>query len=292
MSISDLSLYSSVSSALDNALNNLQTTEEQLSTGKSVNQPSDNPTAYAESQLLGTQETILTNDQTLASTVQSQLTSTASALTQVSNDVQSAQTIATEGANGTVSASDMQAMAQQVQGILANVINSANFSYNGAYVFGGDQVSAPPYNSTGAYSGDANGNSVTFSNGTQVQLTFNGQAIFGDSSTGLIGTLTSLISALQAGNQSAVSSALPQLQTALQQVAEANSSVGVGSQSATNISNNTATEITSLTGAQQNLVGANIAQDALQVQQLQLQEEALVSLGSDLGQMPLINVLV
>lgn len=67
--------------------------------------------------------------------------------------------------------------------------------------------------------------------------------------------------------------------------------MGVSSQSLSNIANNAGGELTNLAAAQQNLTGADIAQEAMQVQERQLQQQALVSLGTDIGQMPLINIL-
>ena len=54
-------------------------------------------------------------------------------------------------------------------------------------MFAGNQVQAAPYDSSGNYAGDSGTNSVTFSNGNQVQTNFDGQSIFGDTSSGLIG---------------------------------------------------------------------------------------------------------
>lgn len=291
MTVSNLNVFTSLSSALDSTLNSLQTGEAQLATGKRVNQPSDDPVAYAESALFATQQSAITNDQTLASTVQGRMSSTDNLLGQVSNEVQSAIVTATQGADGAVNASQMQTLAEQVQGILSEVISAANFQYAGGYVFGGNQVTTAPYSPAGVYSGDANSNSVTFSNGIKVQLTFNGQSIFGDNTTGLIGTLTSLVSALQSGNRAAVSNSLPQLQTALQQIAATRSTVGISLNSLNNISTNTGSELTALAAAQQNLTGLDVAQAAMRVQEIELQQQALVALGSAIGKMPLINVL-
>jgi flagellar hook-associated protein 3 FlgL len=291
MSVPDLSLFSSLAYSLDSTNSNLQQIEQQLATGKQVLAPSDNPTEYAQSQVLGAQQSAVSNDLVLAQQVQAQLNTADGALSNVGNAIDSALSIATEGANATTSASAMATLGTQVQSILQQVIGEANSQYGGSYLFAGNQVQAAPYDSSGNYAGDSGTNSVTFSNGNEVQTNFDGQAIFGDTGSGLIATLTSLASALNGGNQAAVAAALPQLQTALTNLASARGNLGINLQTANNLVTDATNQSTTLQGSIQNLVGVNIAQAAANEQELLLQQQALVSIGSDLGKIPLVNIL-
>ena len=148
-----------------------------------------------------------------------------------------------------------------------------------------------PYSASGSYSGDSNTNSAILSDGTSLQLTFNGQTIFGDTTTGAIGALTALASALNSGNHNAVAAALPQLQTALQQIATAQSAVGTTMDSASAETTNGNNQLTTLSGAISNVSQTDVAQAAVTANEQMLQEQALVSLGSDLSRIPLINIL-
>jgi flagellar hook-associated protein 3 FlgL len=291
MGVSDLSLYSSLAYSLTNTSSNLEQVEEQIATGKQVVVPSDNPTEYAASQVLGAQQSAVSNDLVLAQQVQAQLNTANGALSNVSNAIDSAISVATEGANATTSTSTMTTLGAQVQSILQQVIGQANSQYGGSYLFAGNQVQAAPYASSGSYGGDSGTNSVTFSNGNLVQTNFDGQAIFGDTSSGLIGTLTSLASALNSGNQAAVSSALPLLQTALANLASAQGSLGINLQTANNLVTDATSQSTTLQTQITNLVGVNVAQAATTEQELVVQQQALVSMGSGLAQIPLINIL-
>jgi len=291
MAVSDLSLFNSMAYSLDNTTSNLQQIEQQLATGKQVLQPSDNPTEYAASQVLGAQQSAVSNDLVLAQQVQAQLNTADGALSNVGNAIDSAISIATEGATATTGASSMATLGAQVQSILQQVIGQANSQYGGSYLFAGNQVQASPYDSTGNYGGDSGTNSVTFSNGNQVQTNFNGQAIFGDTGSGLIATLTSLASALNGGNQSAVAAALPQLQTALTNLASARGNLGVNLQTANNLVTDATNQSTTLQTQISNLVGVNIAQAAANEQELLLQQQALTSFSSSLSKIPLVNIL-
>src|SRR5579871_2766905 len=192
MAVPDIGLFNSLASALNGTTSNLQQIQTQLATGKKVSQPSDDPDAYAAAQILNAQSSAVSNDILLAQQVQAQLSTADNALSNVTNSIDSAISIATQGADGSTSTSSMATLGSQIQSILQQVLGAANSQYGGSYLFAGNQVTAPPYDATGNYTGDNGSNFVTFSNGTKVQTNFDGQSIFGNSTVGIIGALTSL----------------------------------------------------------------------------------------------------
>jgi flagellar hook-associated protein 3 FlgL len=291
MAISDLSLFSSMTYALDQTTSNIQTIEQQLSTGKQVVEPSDNLVNYGQAQLLSARSSAVSNDINTATQIQGSLTTADNALSSVSNWLDSAISIATQGADGGVSTSQMATLGGQVQSILQQVIGAANTQYTGAYLFGGSQNGNAPYDPSGNYLGDATNTYASFSDGTKIQSTFNGQAIFGNSTTGAIGALTSLQNALQSGNKTVTASALTQLQSALTSVATADGNVGVNENSVQTFLTNANTESISLQTSISNLTDADVAQDSLNEQEALLQEQALVSMASGLGKIPQVNII-
>ena len=137
MTVADATLYSSLASALDTTTSQIQLTEQQMATGKSVNHPSDDPTAYAQTELLEQQQSAITNDVALATQAQSQLTTINGALSQASDILNSAIQNATQGADGTINATQMSALGEAVTGLLTQLVGIGNTQYAGAYVFGG-----------------------------------------------------------------------------------------------------------------------------------------------------------
>jgi flagellar hook-associated protein 3 FlgL len=152
MGVSDLSLFNSLAYSLDNNTSSLAQIEQQIATGNQVLQPSDNPTDYAASQVLSAQNSAVSNDLVLAQQVQAQLTTADGALANVGNAVDSAIAVATEGSNATTSPAQMATLGAQVQSILQQVLGQANSQYGGSYLFAGNQVQTPPYDSSGNYS--------------------------------------------------------------------------------------------------------------------------------------------
>src|SRR6187551_3624891 len=131
--------------SLNQVAANEQKLTEELSTGVTVNSLSDNPAAAGQNVLLTSR---LNADDTFsqtASSVESLLQVGDSALGNVVSQLTSAITLATQANNGTLDASNEQAIALQLSGIRDEVLSLANSSYMGQYIFAGSQGGAPPF---------------------------------------------------------------------------------------------------------------------------------------------------
>jgi flagellar hook-associated protein 3 FlgL len=198
----------------------LDTALQQVSTGKSVNAPSDNPTASAE-MVQNTIETGEVDQYTKnISTVQTQVESASSALSSVITQLTKAVSLGTEGANGTSSSANRQALATEVQGILTSVVGLANTSVGGTYLFSGTGTTTPytadSSSSTGyTYNGNNDTNSVQVGDQTSIQVNLSGSQIFSNSSSSVIGSLSSLVTALESGDSSAIETATTSVSSAI-----------------------------------------------------------------------------
>jgi flagellin-like hook-associated protein FlgL len=117
---------------------------QQVSTGLRVNQPSDDPAASANMVLSLASSANVDQYTKNISAVTSQMQTADSALSSVVTSLNTAVTLGTSGASGILSTANKQAIATQVQGVLANVVSQANASYQGAYLFGGSETAGPP----------------------------------------------------------------------------------------------------------------------------------------------------
>src|ERR1700682_393713 len=118
---------------------------QQLASGRLVNQLSDNPAAAAEVTLNHAQSS--QDDQYLQniSGLTAQNNTIDSAVNSAVQAVTQAISLGIEGANGTQSDANRQAIAQQVTGIRDQVLSLANQTYQGNYVFAGTATSTPPF---------------------------------------------------------------------------------------------------------------------------------------------------
>jgi len=191
---------------------------EQLSTGQAVNQLSDNPAAAAD--VVFTHIESSQDDQYLQniSDLTSQLQTADSTLSSVTTAVNQAISLGVEGANGNLTASDQQAIASQVTGVLNQVLSLANQTYNGVYLFAGTNSTTQPFvlDSTQPdgvlYNGNDAVNSIDISNGNSIAINVPGSQLFTNPSGDLIGSLNALVTALQTNGD--VGTAVTNLQTA------------------------------------------------------------------------------
>jgi flagellar hook-associated protein 3 FlgL len=271
---------------------------EQVSTGKSVNVPSDNPAAASE-MVQNTIETANVDQYTQNVTgVLSQVQAASSALSSVESSLTQAISLGTEGANGTESTADLQSIASQVQGILSSVVTQANTSYEGSYLFGGTASSQQPYTADSSsptgytYNGNSGQNSVAVGDSTNVQINLPGNQIFSNSTTNVLGSLSALVTALQSGNSTTIGTATSGVTNALNYVSQqrifyANADSQLNSQE-TYLQQ----ETVNLSSQQTSLVGVNMAQAAINLSQAQTDNSAALAAAAKVLPDTLLNYLV
>jgi len=142
--------------------------------------------------------------------------------------MQQAISIGTQGASNTTSATQLQQLAPQVQGIEGQIVTLSRTQVNGVYIFSGDQPHSPAYQvdtssptgvdrliTTQATQQIQDPTGVTFQASMTAQDLFDNRDS-GDNPTpqNVFAALAGLTQALQSGNSSNVETALSTLQTA------------------------------------------------------------------------------
>jgi flagellar hook-associated protein 3 FlgL len=191
----------------------MQTAEEQVSTGLRVETPSDDPEASAALVRNQTEAANVDQYNSNAETVQSLADAGGAALSSINTLLTKAISLGTEGANGTVSASEQQTIATQIQGILGNVVSDANTTYSGTSIFGGtanptQAFVADASSSTGyTYQGNDGVNTVKVGDVESVQANIPGSTLFTNTNASVLGSLSQLATALQSGNATNIGTA-------------------------------------------------------------------------------------
>jgi flagellar hook-associated protein 3 FlgL len=276
----DPDLLPGLLTAIQQSEQNMNTATQQLSTGLSVNEPSDNPAAVAA--LIGNHNQAGQDDQYLQniSTLQGRLQVSDSTLSQVVTALTQALSAGTEGANGTLSAADRQAVAAQVQGITSQLLSLANTTYQGKYLFSGTAVNTQPFTLNTAtnavtYNGNTGTTSVQISNGSSISTSLPGSQLFANAAGSAFGALQDLYSSLVSGNN---------IGTAVNEVSSAISQVGVqrvfygNALNQINSTENFLNQDTINLSSQANaLIGVNPATAATNLSQAQLANQAVIS---------------
>ncbi|MDD3437257.1 MAG: flagellar hook-associated protein FlgL [Candidatus Gastranaerophilales bacterium] len=222
----------------------------QASSGYKVTTLSDDPSSTRTLVSISSQLKELNTYLDNMTSAQTELDTLDSTLSSVTDLIQKATDLATQAANGTYSDEDLANIKTQVDEIIKSVVDLANTKYDGKYIFSGTATSTQAYEIT--YDTDGNIESilyngtlpasdyeryVTISEGVSVSINANGQSVFGtytatdDNGTpidpsddvaatgsGLLYTLGVLSESLASGDQTAVSSCLTGLGTALDNV--------------------------------------------------------------------------
>jgi flagellar hook-associated protein 3 FlgL len=184
-----------------------QTTQDallELSTGRRVNQPSDDPAASAVLVQNHDQTTFTARYLQSLGSLQGQFQTADSALSSVILALQRAITLGVEGANGTLSDGDRAAIAAELQGIQDQLVSLANTSFQGTPLFAGTQTSSPPFVKDGTspsgvrYDGNDIINNIQIGDGYQVAANKPGSQLFATPGHDVFQAVTGLIKAVQA----------------------------------------------------------------------------------------------
>jgi len=260
-----------------------QTAIEQLSTGKRVNLPSDDPAAAAadvQNQALQSQ-----NDQYIQNTsnLDGSLQTADSALSSVVTALNQAISLGVQGANGGVSSADQQAIALQVQSIQSQLVQLGNTSYQGSYLFGGTATQSAPFalDSTQPsgvlYSGNSGVNNVEIAPGSSLQVNLPGSQIFQGTGGNIMASIQQLVTALQSGNTTSIGTATTQVGTALNYVSEQRVFYGSAVSQLNSNQSFLQQEQVSLQTQDTNLVGVDFAKAATDLSQAQAAQSATLA---------------
>jgi len=193
----------------------------QMASGHLINMPSDNPAGAAElvqgKALQSTDDQYLQNTSNLEGLMQTADSTLSSVVTALNRAI----SLGVQGGNDTMSTSDRQAIAQQVQGIQNQILQLGNVSYQGNFVFAGTASKTTPFvfdpNSPDGvtYQGNDHTNSVQIAEGRSVQINLPGDQIFQGAGGDVFGALQQLVTALQNDDTTAIGTATTQLGGAL-----------------------------------------------------------------------------
>ncbi|MDE3077636.1 MAG: flagellar hook-associated protein FlgL, partial [Chloroflexota bacterium] len=137
---------------LDTVLNNLlqneqalEKSQQQVTTGHVINQPSDDP--FTAAQAVTFRQRIGLNGQLQRNldAADGWLTATDSALGSVGDVLQRARQLALQGANDTMTPSDRQKIALEIHQILLNVVDVSNSKFGGEFIFAGTKTTVQPF---------------------------------------------------------------------------------------------------------------------------------------------------
>jgi flagellar hook-associated protein 3 FlgL len=281
------------------ALNQSQLETQQamleISSGRSVNQPSDNPTAAALLVENNDQATFNSGYLQSIGTVQGQLSTADSTLSSVVTALQRAVSLGVQGANGTLSDSDRASIANELQGIQSQLVSLSNASYQGRYVFAGTNTNTPPFvidntvPSGVRYVGNTDVNQVSIGNGNKLAVNQPGSHLFSAPSNDVFLAINNLIQSLQ--SNTAIGAAVTSLGAANSYLSAQRVFYGNAANQAQSQSTYLNTAKLQIAQQQNTLGGADLAAAATNLARSQIDTQATLATISKLTQNNLFSYL-
>lgn len=218
-----------VGGSLDNlqqGLGRLAKIQEQLSTGRQINRPSDNPTGTTTAMRL---RTALASQEQYARNAEDGigwLTQIDATLTTVTDRVNRAKDLAIAGANASVGPVAREALAVEVEGIKADLLAQSNTTYLDRPVFGGVTSGRTAYDASGTWIGTAGDVKRRIADGVTVKVDLDGRDVFGTGPGSVFAELDALATALRSGNVTDMQTSIGDLKSRSDVVTSARTAAG------------------------------------------------------------------
>jgi flagellar hook-associated protein 3 FlgL len=173
-------------------------TQEQLSSGYSVNRPSDDPVKAARIMDLMAQSSQLEQYQQNIQQAASWSRASEDAISQGAEIVQRVRILLLQGANDSTSATSRASIAGEVTSLVDSIKLLGNSKLGDEFIFAGTKTTTSPFSVAGpdTYQGDGGSIMRAIGPGETASVATTGLAAFGDGSSGLISVLRSIASNL------------------------------------------------------------------------------------------------
>jgi flagellar hook-associated protein 3 FlgL len=217
---------------MQTAMDRVAKAQEQLTTGRLINRPSDDPTGATTAMrvraALADQQQFVRN----ADDAVGWLDQTDSTLSSMSDQITHARDLALQGANtGALGQQAREALATEVDQIRAGLISSANTQYLDRPIFGGITAGTKAYDANGVLAdptaiGVGTGVVRTIAAGARVRIDVEGPDVFGASPNSVFDRLAALSTALKTNDSAGISAAIDGLKGDADRIVNVQSDIG------------------------------------------------------------------
>lgn len=240
MRITNQMLYRGVVRRINENLSRMAHYQEQMATGQSVNRPSDDPGAVA--RLLTLQTVLAENEQYRHNMENAQgwVDASERALALATDTLQRARELAVSGANGSMPDTSLRALAMEVEELNNELLETANLSYGGRFLFGGGLTTTAPFARAGSviYNGDTEDLDWEVAPGVTMTVNVHGQEAFmsavdadgdGVREMSIFQLLDDLQAALFSGDQASVEANIDEFEVAIDHLLDVRATLGARS---------------------------------------------------------------
>lgn len=216
MRVANRTIYQGVHLQLMTLAEQLKNLNEQVSSGRRINRPSDDPIGITQALLL---KNVLARVEQYGKNIQhgeSWLEATDSSLQGINQLVVRGKEIANQMSTGTYTPDQRANAAQEAQNLLDQLRGIGNTQLNGRYLFSGYREQSQAYDENYHYLGDTQDIEIPIGESVQMKVNLSGEAVFGpegDPSSNIFQIVAGLRDALQGNDIHGVQAGLERLNT-------------------------------------------------------------------------------
>lgn len=223
MRITNSIMVRNFKTSLSQNLSRLDKHYQKLSSGKNISLPSDNPVGT--SRVMSVRSSFERLEQYIKNIDDGLdwMNASESAFARATDLLHKVRELVNQGANGTLSDSDREAIMYSVDQYIQELISIGNSSEGERFIFGGQKTTEKPFDDSGAYMGSSSKRTMNIELGQVVTVGFTGEEVFsgvGDiNGVDIFATLRDISDWLRTGDAESLSSiALAELDKCIDQV--------------------------------------------------------------------------
>lgn len=148
--VTDIMTSRTILANIENVQSQLTQTQNVLSSGKRLTKPSDDPFGTSQALFFDGELSDNAQYQTNANNASSWLSATDTALSSINSDAQRARDLILQGSNGSLSQTDLNSIASELDQLADSIKTSGNTQYAGSYIFSGTATQTQPFAVGGA----------------------------------------------------------------------------------------------------------------------------------------------
>jgi len=296
--ITDSSLAATIASRIGLNRFRVEVAQEQISSGKRINRPSDDPFGAEAVLRLRTSQANVEQFQQNGVIVKDGLQTADGALESYEQMLDRARALLTQGASDSSSAANRQSLAVELDSLRQGMLNIANTNTNGRYLFGGTRQDVAPYDSTGTPAATLTAQQMVeiVPGAAPIAAGVTAESIFANGAGTVFASLANAAAALRgtgnaAADKATVLATLDSLTGFTDQATNARTQLGAGMNAIDDASGRLQSESLSDQALADRYESADLAEAAVQLTQADRAYQATLQASALVGQKSLLDFL-
>jgi flagellar hook-associated protein 3 FlgL len=230
MRVADQQIYGTLLGNLQRSRQQVLDAQEQISSQKKVQHPSDDPQAFG--QIVLDKSALAQNEQWIRNIQfgQARVDAADQAVGQAQDLITRIRELTVQASSDTTSAQGRTSIAQEVRQLDRQLMQVANTEVAGQAIFAGTKTNVQPFSITSgdtvAYAGNGETQSIAVSENQTVQILIPGSSVFSGSTTNIFDSVRDLLTALEGNDRAGVEASLGHLDLATSQLSDAQGTIG------------------------------------------------------------------